>query len=389
MAFIGNTNTTQAFTPAVDFFNGDGSTVAFTLSRPVASTAQVQATIANVPQNPGSAFTVLGSTITFTSAPPSGTNNIYVYYTSPISTVATISQAPSIIGPELVSINNAAALSGATNPIVAMAGSANNYVQSYVRNATDAANASADFTAYPSNGSDSSGWVDVGVTGPTYSQAAYSVTGPNEAYLFGSAPSGASKTGNLVIATDSTGTSNAIQFYAGGFNQSKSAVKFTVDSTGAYGQLKQGTAQASTSGTSIDFTGIPSWAKRITVMFNGVSTNGTNVKYVQIGSGSVVTSGYGSAATRCGSTGLVTANYTGGFTIASIGAGDTISGSFVLYNVSGNIWEATGIFADESSTSTYISAGRLTLSNTLDRVRITTAGGTDTFDAGSINILYE
>jgi hypothetical protein len=87
MAYIGNTNTTQGFIPAVDYFNGDGSTVAFTLSRPVASVAQVQAVIENVPQNPGDAYTVSGNTITFTSAPPLGTGNVYVYYTSPITQV--------------------------------------------------------------------------------------------------------------------------------------------------------------------------------------------------------------------------------------------------------------------------------------------------------------
>jgi hypothetical protein len=87
MAFIGNTNTTQAFTPAIDYISGTGSATAFTLSRPVASVAQVQVTIDNVAQNPSSAYTVSGSTITFTSAPLSGTNNIYVYYTSPITQV--------------------------------------------------------------------------------------------------------------------------------------------------------------------------------------------------------------------------------------------------------------------------------------------------------------
>jgi hypothetical protein len=87
MAFIGNTNTTQAFTPAVDYFSGNGSTTAFTLSRPVATVAQVQAVVNNVAQNPSDAFTVSGNTITFTSAPSSGTNNIYVYYTSPITQV--------------------------------------------------------------------------------------------------------------------------------------------------------------------------------------------------------------------------------------------------------------------------------------------------------------
>ncbi len=92
MSYIGNTPDQQAFTPAVDFFNGNGSTTAFTLSRPVASVAQVQAVIENVPQNPGDAFTVSGNTITFTSAPPSGTSNIYVYYTSPITQVIAPSQ---------------------------------------------------------------------------------------------------------------------------------------------------------------------------------------------------------------------------------------------------------------------------------------------------------
>ena len=102
--YIGNTPTTQAFTPAIDYFSGNGATVAFTLSRQVASVAQVQAVIENVPQSPGTAFTVSGNVITFTSAPPSGTNNIYVYYTSPITqviapgqgTVGTAALAPNI-----------------------------------------------------------------------------------------------------------------------------------------------------------------------------------------------------------------------------------------------------------------------------------------------------
>jgi hypothetical protein len=98
MAYLGNTPTQQGFIPAIDFFSGNGSTTAFTLSRPVASVAQVQATIENVPQNPGDAFTVSGNTITFTSAPPSGTNNIYVYYTSPITQVVALPQSPQVFG---------------------------------------------------------------------------------------------------------------------------------------------------------------------------------------------------------------------------------------------------------------------------------------------------
>ena len=87
MSYIGNTNTTQAFTPAIDYFNGTGSQTVFTLSRPVASVAQIQVTVNNVPQKPSTAFTVNGNTLTFTGAPSSGTNNVYVYYTSPITQV--------------------------------------------------------------------------------------------------------------------------------------------------------------------------------------------------------------------------------------------------------------------------------------------------------------
>jgi len=87
MSYIGNTSTQQSYSPTVDYFSGNGSTTAFTLSRPAASVADVQVTIDNVAQNPSSAYTVSGSTITFTSAPLSGTNNIYVRYTSPITQV--------------------------------------------------------------------------------------------------------------------------------------------------------------------------------------------------------------------------------------------------------------------------------------------------------------
>jgi len=82
MSYIGNTSTQQSYSPTVDYFSGNGSTTAFTLSRPAASVADVQVTIDNVAQNPSSAYTVSGNTITFTSAPLSGTNNIYVRYTS-------------------------------------------------------------------------------------------------------------------------------------------------------------------------------------------------------------------------------------------------------------------------------------------------------------------
>jgi hypothetical protein len=123
-------------------------------------------------------------------------------------------------------------LAGATNPITAFTGSTNGYVQTYILNGNSGISASADLVAYADNSTDSHGWADMGFTSSTYADSTYTVTGKNEAYLFGSAPSGAGATGNLVYATDSTGSANAHQFYVGGFTQAKSAWKAQVDSTG-------------------------------------------------------------------------------------------------------------------------------------------------------------
>jgi len=171
--------------------------------------------------------------------------------------------------------------------------------------------------------------------------------------------------------------------------QTGGTTKFTVASTGAYGQLVSGTAVASTSGTSIDFTSIPSWVKRITVMFNGVSTNGTSNIQIQIGSGSVTTTGYSSQASGSASfSGVITS----GFVLtASQVATYVYSGKISLNLIGSNTWIEDGYLAFTSVSSYgWDSAGNSSaLSGALDRVRITTVGGTNTFDAGSINIQYE
>ena len=151
------------------------------------------------------------------------------------------------------------------------------------------------------------------------------------------------------------------------------------------------TAQASTSGTSIDFTSIPSWVKRVTVMFNSVSTSGTAQPLFQLGAGSVTTSGYVTTGTRLqDSLSPFVASSTAGFILNGANASNAISGAIQISNLTGNVWVAQGVFAAVVSTTlSFTSSGISTLSGTLDRVRITTTNGTDTFDAGSINILYE
>lgn len=151
-----------------------------------------------------------------------------------------------------------------------------------------------------------------------------------------------------------------------------------------YGQITLATAQTA-SGTAVDFTGIPSWAKRISVILNGVSTSGTSNILIQIGSGSMQTTGYSSTASTVA--GTIVSN-TNGYIISSVtSSSDTRSGISVIMNISGNSWVVNGIYYKANTLNTH--GGDVTISSTLDRLRITTVNGTDTFDAGTINISYE
>jgi hypothetical protein len=156
--------------------------------------------------------------------------------------------------------------------------------------------------------------------------------------------------------------------------------------------LTPGTAQASTSGTSIDFTGIPSWARRVTVLFNGVSTNGGSPFLVQLGAGSIATSGYQSngLTLQAGSAVNGTSTTAGFISSQAIAAGEFFSGSYVYNLLGSNFWTGGGSLVRFSGTyQTHVSVGGVALGGALDRLRITTSGGTDAFDAGSINIVWE
>lgn len=164
---------------------------------------------------------------------------------------------------------------------------------------------------------------------------------------------------------------------------------------GVNGALVLGTAQNSTSGTSIDFTGIPSWVRRITVMLSGVSTNGGSSLRLQIGAGAIETSGYNGGGLIFSGTGgaVVTYPSAAGFELEGATGSRTAStvryGPIVLMLVSGNTWLASSTLAETGTTIYDTYNGNKTLSGVLDRVRITTVNGTDTFDAGTINIMYE
>ena len=173
---------------------------------------------------------------------------------------------------------------------------------------------------------------------------------------------------------------------------------FTTDGTNwsSTAKIARATVQTPTSGVSVGFTSIPSWVKRITMLLNGISTTGTSDIAVRIGSGSYVTSGYvGSSAfvsqssVAAGGAALTTA-----FTVSGIIAAGTSSGVITLYNITGNVWSYAATMTRNGGTTAqngvqttvYIP---LTLSGVLDQVQLLSSNGTDTFDAGSVNILYE
>lgn len=153
------------------------------------------------------------------------------------------------------------------------------------------------------------------------------------------------------------------------------------------------TAVATTSGTFIDFTGIPSWVKCIRIQITGNSTNGTSVPIIQLGiSTGVETTGYsGTGFNSSGSAVTNNATQASGFNLeyGGIAAVDTRNATFVLTLQSGNTWVSNLVCNGINTARSNISVSTKTLAGTLDRVRLTTVNGIDTFDAGSINIMYE
>ncbi len=342
MSYIGAQPTTGSF--PFDQFSGNGSTTAFTLTYAPASTTSIIVAISGVVQNPN-LYSVIGTTITFSPAPPTGTNNISVLYLG--------------------------------LPVIGVSSPGNTAYRS-----SQDFTATASQTTFTTTGSYTVGFLDVYRNGVRLGASNFTATNGTTVVL-----GTACTAGDLVTIVFFTLVSiaNAMP-QSGGTFTGNIAVP-----TGTLYPLVSDTAKSATS-TSVDFTGIPATAKRITVMFSGVSTNGSSLVQIQLGdSGGFETTGYLSgAASLVNGSSVNGSNSTTGILVLGANAA-----TFVFYGVASlsligsNSW-VMGFSGGRTDAAAALSAGgSKTLSDTLDRIRITTINGTDTFDAGTINIMWE
>jgi hypothetical protein len=189
---------------------------------------------------------------------------------------------------------------------------------------------------------------------------------------------------SVVLSGDTSGTITISAPAVSGSN-----TQTLVATTGTLAPIVSGTATAASSGTAVLFSNIPSWVKRITIMFNEVSLSGTDSILVQIGdSGGIETTGYVSSSVNTTGAAGNTVNSTSGFIVAGTLATYVNSGALVLTLMGSNLWIASG--AGKLSTGVgWFGGGSKTLSDTLTQLNITVTGA-NTFDgAGTVNILYE
>lgn len=352
MSYVGNVPTTAAF--PFDQFSGNGSTTAFTLSYAPAGTTSIIVSISGVVQNPNT-YSVSGTTLTFTPAPPTGTSNIAVLYLG-LPVVATLSPG-----------NTA-------------------YFSSSVFTAT------ASQTVFTPSGTYQVGFINVIRNGSQLAPADYTATNGTTVTLASPCTAGDTvviEVFNLTSLTGALPLTGGTVTGATTFNAAVTGTSFST-ATGTLYPLVSGTAVASTSGTSIDFTGIPSYAKRITVMFSGVSTNGASNVVLQIGdSGGIENTGYVGSHTALSASSVSTVSTTANINVYSqASAADLFSGVATICLIGSNIWAVSGSTSSAVPRTTVFS-GSKTLSDTLDRIRISGSNGTDVFDAGTINIMWE
>lgn len=156
--------------------------------------------------------------------------------------------------------------------------------------------------------------------------------------------------------------------------------------------VRLSTSVAATSGSSIDFLNIPAGVRRVTAMWSGLSTSGTQALGIRLGtSAGFATTGYDGAQTFVDGTtvsGTAALSAFGGFSLGGAIAANLRHGAAEFTRLSGNTWVGKLLSGLSNTTAIAHAAGSITLAGELDRLRFTTAGA-DTFDAGTVNVSWE
>ena len=372
-------------------YTGNGSNKLFSITFPYLDTSDIDVYLNGVLQTITTEYTFANATtVEFVAAPGAGVAVLLDRSTDDTALQATFFPGSSIKANDLnFNFDQVLYLSQETANSAANQSTAG--LQTQITAATNTANTAittANAASATANGI-------AGTANTALSNANAAVVTANAASV---TATNADTTANAISATASSAlsTANAAQSTA---NAAQSTANAALPKAGgtmtgvitydaAQPRLVSGTSVASTSGTSIDFTGIPSWVKRITVMFDGVSANGTSLFRIRLGdSGGIEDTSYFSMITAAAST-VATSNTTTGFSAAGGVAARSYNGMMQIALIGSNTWVAMGTFNDGAGNN-YFMSGTKTLSATLDRIRITTVNGSDTFDAGTINILME
>ena len=195
---------------------------------------------------------------------------------------------------------------------------------------------------------------------------------------------------NIILASSASGAGTmTVQAPVTSSNQTMTLA----DASGTLFPFTQSTPVATTSGTTVVIaTNIPSWAKRITVVLGAVSLSGTSFPLIQFGTGATptyVVSGYLSTTDNYTNNAGPIGTSTAGFRIGSVASDAAAwSGLYVFINIGSNIWVGS-LGGTERIVGVLLGGGTVTLASALTAIRLNTVNGTDTFDAGTVNIMYE